>query len=227
MPSTLGGLALFVAFLTPGFLNYIQRRRRAPQRTLSPLVEIATFLSISVATNIAAVAIFSLVRLITPEHTPNVELLASRGASYVDPRLGYVALWGLGILALSCCMAVAVGVWPGPLRRLTPVIVDSSAWYEIFEAAPDGSAVYIGCDLADGSYVGGFLYWYNTDVDEVADRDIVLTGPIVTKIDGEERPYDFNKMILSARSILRIHVEYLKDVPEVSGETPLQVATRP
>jgi hypothetical protein len=100
MPSTLGGLVLFVVFLTPGFLNYIQRRRRAPQRALSPLVEVATFLSISVATNVVAVALFSVVRLATPAHTPNIEALVSMGSAYIDPRIGYLALWGFGIMAV-------------------------------------------------------------------------------------------------------------------------------
>ena len=75
MPQTIGGLIVIAVFLTPGFLNYIQRKGRAPLPSLSPLVETATFVSISVATNLAAVGVFCLVRVIVPSHTPNVELL--------------------------------------------------------------------------------------------------------------------------------------------------------
>jgi Family of unknown function (DUF6338) len=211
MPSTVGGLVIFAAFLTPGFLNYIQRRGRVPQTTLSPLVEVATFLSISVATNIVAVGFFSFVRWLLPSHTPNVELLISQGTRYLDPRPGYIAVWCFGVLLVSCTLAVLVGRWPGPLfGRITPVIIDASAWYHVFDSAPKGYSVYVGCDLTDGTYVGGYLSWFNTDVDDSADRDLVLNAPIIVRAEGEQSESEFQRMILSARNISRVSVSYLK-----------------
>jgi hypothetical protein len=211
VPSTVGGLVIFAAFLTPGFLNYIQRRGRVPQSTLSPLVEVATFLSISVATNIVAVGIFSLVRWAMPSHTPNVDLLITQGTRYLDPRPGYFAAWCFGVLLVSCTLAVLVGRWPGPLfGRLTPVIIDASAWYHVFDSAPKGYSVYVGCDLTDGTYVAGFLSWFNTDVDDSADRDLVLNAPIIVRAAGQQAETQFQRMILSARNISRVSVSYLK-----------------
>jgi hypothetical protein len=213
MPTTLSGLAIFVVFLTPGFLNYIQRRRRVPQRSLSSLVEVATFLSISVLTNAAALGIFVAIRAITPDHTPNVEGLVTEGFKYVDPRIGYIVVWTIIVLGISCTLAVIIGIWPGPFRNLTPVIIDSSAWYYAFELGPEGSKVYLGCDMNDGSYIGGYLDWYNTDVDEVADRDIVLAAPIATRIDGHDVESDFQRVVLSARNIAKISVTFLAGAP--------------
>ena len=184
MPTTIGGLAIFVVFLTPGFLNYLQRKWRVPQRKLSPLVEIATLLSVSVFTNLVAIGLFAAVRTVLPKHTPNVQRVLIQGSTYIFPRIGYIAAWSLGILVVSCIIAVLIGSGVLPFDRIiTPVMIDSSAWYQVFDSAPDNAKIYVGCDLSDGSYVSGYLDYYNTDVDEVADRDLVIAAPIEIKMD--------------------------------------------
>jgi hypothetical protein len=209
MPTTLAGLAIFVAFLTPGFLNYLQRKRRVPQRTLSPLVEVATFLSISVFTNLLAVGLFAAVRAIAPKHAPNVEQMLSHGTSYIYPRIGYITAWSIGVLIVSCTIAVLIGSDIIPFARLAPVIIDVSAWYQIFESGPKGAKVYVGCDMSDGSYISGYLQWYNTDVDEIADRDLALAAPILVKANDQTVTSDFERMILSARNIERLSVDFV------------------
>lgn len=210
MPTTIAGVFLFVGFITPGFLNYLQRRKRTPQRQLSSLTELATFLSVSIAINLFVAGIFSLIRYFLPNHTPNVELLLSDGTKYIFPRVGYVALWSIFLFFLSCAIAVWVGIHPGKIGEfITPRKVDISAWYELFESAPTESQVYVGCDLNDGSYVGGLLLWYNTDIDEVVDRDLILVEPLTLKIDGEKSMSEFKNIILSARNISRIYVSYV------------------
>jgi len=210
MPTTLGGLAIFVIFLTPGFLNFIQRRRRVPQRKLSSLVEVATFVSISVLTNLAALAAFSFFRWLEPDHSPNVDEIVTLGSKYIDPRLGYIILWSGIILAFSCTLAILIGARPGPLARITPLVVDSSAWYQVFESGPPDTRVYLGCDMNDGSYVSGYLDWSNTDIDEVADRDLVLASPITIVIDGQESDSECQRIILSARNIAKLSVDFPK-----------------
>jgi hypothetical protein len=211
MPTTVGGLLIFAAFVTPGFLNYIQRRSIAPQRSLSPFVEISYLATVSTAANLVVAVLFCIVRLTLPTHSPNIRLLAVQGMKYVDPRIGYIFIWAIGFLAISCLIAFSVGRLPSALGRINQVIVDASAWYHLFELAPADSLTYVGCDLSDGSYVSGFLAWYNTDVDEIADRDLVLSAPIREKINGEESTLDFQWMILSARNINRLSVSFVSD----------------
>jgi hypothetical protein len=211
MPTTLGGLAIFIVFLTPGFLNYIQRKWRVPQRKLSPLVEVATFLSVSVFTNLFAIGLFAITRAFLPRHTPDVQQVLLQGTAYIFPRIGYIVAWSLGVLAVSCTVAVLIGSGVIPFDRLiTPVIIDNSAWYQVFDSAPENAKIYVGCDLSDGSYVSGYLDYYNTDVDEVADRDLVLAAPIEIKRDGKTETSGFQQMILSARSMIRLSV-YFED----------------
>lgn len=75
--------------------------------------------------------------------------------------------------------------------------------------APEGTEVFVGCDLRDGRCVSGYLDWYNTDVDEVADRDIALNRVEVTVNGRDSAPSGFQKIILSARDISSMHVSYL------------------
>lgn len=213
MPSTIGGLALFVSLLVPGLLSYVQRRRRAPQRTLSALVESATLASISLVTNVSALAVFAVLRSALPAHTPDVRRLLTERSSYVAERSGYVLAWSVALIALSCVIALVVGNPPARIRhlvgRFAPVIVDSSAWYQVFEEGQLDDRVFIGCDLRDGTYVSGYLDWYSTEVDETADRDLVLAAPITVRTDGESAIADFPRLVVSAREIARLWVSFI------------------
>jgi Family of unknown function (DUF6338) len=208
VPSTIDGLLLFLVFLVPGFLSYIQRRKRVDERRLSPLVELATFVTTSVVTTIVALGIFTLLRWVLPHHTPNSEQLFSGPHKYLLARPGYVVAWGLLLLAISSFLGFAIGRWGR--AWITPIIVDMSAWNLLFtEQVPPDAKVFLGCDLEDGTYVSGYLAWFNTDPDEGEDRALVLATPITVRTGGTSAPSQFSRLILSAREIKRLHVSYL------------------
>lgn len=221
MPTTVVGLVLFVAFLTPGLLHYTQRRTLVPTGELSPLVETSTLIAISLATNLAALAMFGVLRSMTPEHTPDVGSLLRGPGEYVEDRFAYVVAWGAGLLALSCGLAIVAARW-GWFRRtivraFAPVIVNEPAWFHVFETTPqipDGAPayIYVGCDLKDGSYIAGRLAWYSTETSETADRDLVLAAPISRKVGGKafEVP-GFERVILSAREVQRLYVTWVAE----------------
>jgi hypothetical protein len=217
MPSTVVGLVIFIVFLVPGVLHFLQRRAAVPQGAggLSPLVETASIASISLLTNVLSLSLFGLVRLGLPGHTPDVGRFVKDAGEYTSDRIPYVVAWLVGLVALSCLFAVLLGArtryqnrLPGfvkeALRRLDPQILNVSAWYSQFEAVPD-RYVYVGCDLQDGSYVGGYLAWYSTDTAETADRDLVLASPITLKRSGESQVLDgVHRVVLSAREIVAL-----------------------
>jgi hypothetical protein len=216
MPTTLTGLLIFVGLLTPGLLHYIQRRALSDQPQVSVLVEAGSLTTVSLVTNLTAIALFSLVRWQLPSHTPDVGMLFRIGNRYVAPRPGYLLAWGALLLAVSSTMAIVWARRPGVLARvpsITPDLIDTSAWIHEFEAAPGGSWVYVGCELADGSFVGGYLDWYNTNLDEAPDRDIALAAPIKVRSDGNESDSEFSRVILSARNITTLYVSYLTVPP--------------
>lgn len=238
MPTTLGGLLIFVLLLVPGFIHYVQRRSQVPQRTLSPLVETANLATVSVVTNALAIAAFGLARIFLPDHSPDIGRFLIEGTGYAAPRLGYLLLWGGGLLAFSSALALALGSRPHGLRalstRFAPAIVDVSAWYHVFEEGPVGDLVYVGCDLQDGSYVGGLLDWYSTAVEETADRDLCLAEPLTFQPAGGEDELDperegpdepepeepqvqdlegVSRVVVSAREVSRMYVSYLSERP--------------
>lgn len=122
----------------------------------------------------------------------------------------------MAALALSSGLAVLLGVRPRFIQtiaeRFTPAIVDVSAWYHVFDEGPEDARVYVGCDLRDGSYVGGLLDWYSTDVDETADRDFVIAEPITYRppdSDEDGTIEGFSRLVLSARDVARLYVSYV------------------
>ena len=74
--------------------------------------------------------------------------------------------------------------------------------------------MYVGCDLSDGAYVAGLLVWFNTNIDEEGDRDLVLGAPLTVGVDGVFSESAFSRMILSARNIVRMSVSFLERAPE-------------
>ena len=98
-------------------------------------------------------------------------------------------------------------------ERYPSRVVDVSVWdYYFHNLVPDDSVVYLECYLHDSSYAAGTLAWYNTDIDDSPDRDLVLGRPLeVTSADGSalvEPGYDQHVM-LSARDIQQIIVTYV------------------
>jgi len=142
------------------------------------LVEVTSLVTTSLATGLLAVGIFAFIRWRLPHHTPDVEAILKAHSDYPRSRPGYVFLWGLFLFGVSATLGLLFGARPPRLRYrwLAPIVVDESAWSHVFDEAPEGSSIFVGCDLTDGNYVSGYLAWYNTDVDEVADRDPAGSG---------------------------------------------------
>jgi hypothetical protein len=222
MPTTFLGLAIFVAFLIPGFLQAGQRRLRMvpnDERKLSPLAETISIATVSLFTGLIALALFALARIFLPHHSPEIRRLFGEGGDYAYPRLGYLGLWAFAAFAVSCTAAFVIGVQPRWLRRLsrfTPLVVETSLWYQVLDNdVPEDTRPYVGCDLRDGGYVAGFVDWFNVDSAETGDRDLVLSGPIIYKqstSDNESKQLDdVARVVVSARDIVRMFVSYVGD----------------
>lgn len=104
-------------------------------------------------------------------------------------------------------------MWP-PSFRLESIewgpIRFESAWYKMFHGHED-ELVYCSCTLEDGSWVGGYLKSFSTEVEETADRDLVITPPILYRPVGsnEEVQWPTSAVIVSARRIMLLDVQYV------------------
>lgn len=138
--------------------------------------------------------LFAAVRHLAPDHTPDLGRLLREPADYITSHLPYLAVWAAGIYVVALVLALLSGIVL-PHRRSG--IRDVSSWWLIFgdddratsrrwpsrrrgEGTDARARVrqYVGCDLIDGSYRGGYVYAYSTEVEETLDRDIVLVAPI-------------------------------------------------
>jgi hypothetical protein len=218
MPSTVGGLILFVVFLIPGFLYYVQRRRWVESKSESSLVETARFVSVSLLTNLLALGVFALIRNWFPNHTPDLVSLADGGWSYFWTEPGYLLSWGLFVLVVSGILSFLLALLSRSnvnVKWFAPDIVQTSAWQRMFkdmvstkEMRDARNIPFVGIDLRDGTYVSGYVDWFSTELDDVADRDLVLAEPIRVRRDGNEIRADFSRLVVSARDILRMYVSY-------------------
>jgi O-antigen/teichoic acid export membrane protein len=214
VPTTFVGLVIFVAFLTPGFLHFAQRRALAPRGERSTLIETTSVVSISLATNAVATALFGVARWRLPEHTPDIGALFRAGSTYWLDHLPYVLSWVSLVLVFSCVLAVVVArvervrrfvnkLWP-------PVIIESSAWCETF-AANEGDYPHAGIELADGTFASGRVVWYSTDLEETGDRDLVLGPPLQIRTAEGATDLNVQRVIVAARDIRRIDVTYIAE----------------
>lgn len=211
MPSSLTGLVLFVLLLAPGFTYAAQRERRAPRRQRSAFGETVLLGLTSFLCDVAALGVFAILRVALPDHTPDLGRLLRDGRTYFDANYAYIGWWALGLLALACAFGFVLGRWPPPF---TPVFADdiqfTSAWWDLFQQYPD-SEVYVGCELEDGSYLGGALFTYNSDEDESENRELALSAPITYRPAGTNEETlidDVGAVSVSARQIKFMTVTY-------------------
>ena len=215
MPETIGGgLVLFVVFLIPGFVYYIQRRKRVQLKSESSLIETARLITVSMATNLVAVLLFIIVRHFLSGHTPNPQELMILGWRYVQPRPGYLLLWGVILMGVSTVLAFALAQFDVSIQWLAPDIVNTSAWNRYLGEkgiTPNGTTPYVALALRDGHVVSGFVDWLSTELDEVEDRDLVLASPIALFRNGEDAPPidpGYSRLVVSARDIQSMYVAY-------------------
>jgi Family of unknown function (DUF6338) len=212
LPSSFTGLVLFVLLLAPGFVFAAQRERRAPRRQRSAFGETVLLGLTSFLCDAAALLVFALFRATIPDHTPDLGRLVREGRDYFDANYSYITWWALGLLALACAFGFVLGRWP---PRFATIFADditfTSAWWDLFERYRDAK-VYVGCELTDGSYLGGDLLTYNSDEDETENRDLTLSGPITFQASDAEDPIeleDVGAVSVSARQIKFMTVTYL------------------
>ncbi len=219
MPTTALGLIVFVAFLVPGFISYSQRRQLTITPKVSPLMETASIVTISLVTNLAALSLLVVARLLWGEEVaPDVRAMIGDGWIYTNRHLPKVFAWSLGLLTISCGLAF-VSARPNRVSNrirswIAPVITNDPAWYHVFESGPPDTYIYVTCLVSDGVRIEGFLDWYSTEPDETSDRDLVLAEPItITNARGVPCRSDASRLVLSAREIRRLEVEWPLDEP--------------
>jgi hypothetical protein len=188
VPTTLGGLLLFVVLLAPGFAYFVLHESRTPtRRDVSVFRETVNLIAVSLLCLGVVLLLFGLVRAARPAWTPDLGLLLRDTRAYALSHYLELVWWAVALLILACILGAALGRWGLPawsLRFTAPSVGFHSAWWNLFNLDP-GTRVYVGCELEDDSYIAGYLLTFNTDIGDHADRELTLTAPIVYRPAGE------------------------------------------
>jgi hypothetical protein len=242
MPTTLTGLLLFVVLLLPGFAYLVGKERHGTERHTSPFRETVAVVAASVTSELAALAVFAVVRWLGSSWTPDVgALIGHGGGAYAVGHYRSLATLGLILLGASTALAYIATV-PGVRRRFTwmpgigayPHDSTVSSWWLLFEKWPvirktvpgrkTGRArkimvtrsVHVGCVLDDGSYVQGPLSSFNNSADDSLDRDLVLEAPLEYRPPGapDVVSYPASAVSIAASRIVSLFVGYVDPVVE-------------
>lgn len=218
MPTTFLGLVLFVALVAPGVCYLIRREARRGERVFSPLRESATVVLVGLLCDIVVLSGLAGIQALRNDHKPDLAAFLASPAKYATDNLGLIWWSSLGLLAAACILGLILGgvsldkvgkgkSEPNRLRRilsdrLGPVEF-ASAWNKYLAVSED-EVVWCSCILEDGSWVGGNVRWFNTDLEESPDRDLVLMRPIRFRNPGDSDAHDLpdDLLFVSARRIL-------------------------
>ena len=215
-PTSLLGIVLSLAFLTPGFVFLQRRELRHPSRQYSVLRET----SIVVVTSSALNAVSFLLLLLPSEliSSPSMNRLFGEGGSYFALRHRRWLIWGATWLVLSCVLAFYVAVPPrfrrtgvgessGRLASDTasnPLLrerwrswtrsqrgtaqLSATGWSMALDRDCGTDEVCrVGIVDVDGRYLEGDLVRFSPNLDEDAHRSITLGGPLrLRNPDGAE-----------------------------------------
>ena len=227
MPSTLTGVVLFVVLLCPGFI-FLQRREQFHSGvTYTALRETSLVLLASMATLVISVGVLGTARLIAPESTPDLGRYVREFDAYFKAHYVEAATWGLGVLAIACVLAYWTAVPPRwvdkALRRAhrhdvadwvdrwrgSDRIDSLSGWAKAKAIHPDHEQ-WVDVMLTDGSFLHGRLYSANPQLDETADRDLLISSPINTRrLNGDVVPMpDWGVVVVNASKINYVAWKY-------------------
>ncbi|USX54342.1 DUF6338 family protein [Lentzea sp. HUAS12] len=212
VPTTLVGLVLFVALLTPGFAHSARRERSGPERQFSALRETVAMVVVSVVCDLLVLSLALVVWSAAPKRTIDLTALLTRPGDYAVRNHVALWIWGVGLVGAATLLAVLVA---GPAfdrlrgRNEAPFL---SAWGRLFTAHPD-CRVHVGCHLSDGTYVAGWLLTYSRSAAEVADRELTISGPVQYRAAGQQEAVELpnvGALAVSARQLTLLQVSYVR-----------------
>ena len=229
LPSSLAGIAIFIAVLTPGLVYELRKERTIPAARLSAIRETMWVVTASAGCLLMTGLMLSLVRVLWPSGTIDIGALLRAPDLYVVEHHARLAWWSLVALALACLCALAAAdprvagqarslasrSWVRTVIGTTETdIRPTSAWSRVFTLYDDEPAgtgyVLVGAQLEDGTYVRGTLSSHSADIEDSPDREMVLRAPLgLRTTDGAWHELGTTHAVVSARRIMRLDVTHI------------------
>lgn len=197
VPDTVIGVLLSIVLLAPGFVYLETRERHHPGIKYSPIRETSFVVTTSLSTLSLGALLFAVVRVIAPEATPDIGAYVRHGGSEFRAHYVQAAAWGLGLVAFACVLASLSAIpprWCAAWTRGLPVVGErcstwlsqrrgngpiraQSGWGLAMTLLPN-TQQWVDIVLLDGTCLHGMLMAHSTQIEETADRDLVIATPI-------------------------------------------------
>jgi hypothetical protein len=214
-PGTWLSVLLFLLLVAPGLLFELLNEQRRAGYAESTFREIGRTILASLLFSGLAVAILATSRLARPDWTLSPQQLLQRGNAYAVANYRLLAT----TILLEVILALALA-WLGHVlhnrKGRNPRIKPISAWVKVFRHdCPTGLAPYVRVRLKNGAVYHGRVEAYSPDF-QLEDREIVLSKPLKYKTGDNPLmplPGEYERVILDAKEIQVISVEYISSTP--------------
>lgn len=247
IPTSLLTLVLFVALLAPGLAYVLRHERVIPAVQQSAFREPVRVIFVSVICLTITGVLFALIRSWLPHRTPNIRGLVRDPAGFAREHHVHLTWWALALLAFATIIGAALADprairWVRTVRGMSwtrrlfgeSPIGDFSAWREALTELPDsnssqgsaqGRETFVGAQMADGTYVSGYLVSFNPQVMENDQRELILTRAKLRTADNVEADIGCTVTVISARHITRLDITHVE--PDPRAEIPIAAAVQP
>jgi len=239
VPSSLLGLVLFVIMLAPGLAYVLRHEQSVPAPDHSPFRESLRVIFVSVACFAVTLLLFAGLRWLLPDRTPDVRGLIRDPDGFVREHHVHLAWWAFALVAFATLLgATAADPRVVTIRRQVreakvvgwllggqPSIRNTSAWrYVLTDRRLEEEAklarakvkptnaklrVFAGAQMADGSYIQGYVVSYDSQAPRDDQRELTLADAKILPVKGQLRPIGSALTVLSAGQIVRLDVTYV------------------
>jgi hypothetical protein len=114
--------------------------------------------------------------------------------------------------------------------------VDSSAWHQALnelkarrpaaDRTSSDAETFVGVQMADGSYISGYVVSYNPRAPEDEQREMILTRAEIRPVKGAMRPIGSTLTVIGVKQIVRLDVSYV-DRPGSTNAAPAEAEEAP
>jgi Family of unknown function (DUF6338) len=219
MPTGVGGLLYFVAFLTPGLAFLLALEHWRPGREYSVLRESAVVVIASAVFGGVSLAALGLLRSRWPDVTPDIGRLIRGERTFVEAHYVSLGLWFAATLIFAATLAGGAGyLWgkqaaggQGPNER-------RSGWGKAYDCR-SAEFVRVGIELTDDSYAEGWLVSMSSTPEEGDDRSLVLAPPVfLRRPNGRIEEWPVGSLVVGAGQIRFVAFRYFD--ARTPGEWP-------
>jgi hypothetical protein len=181
-----------------------------------------------VAADLAVLFLFAVCRTLISEHTPDFGRIVREPHKYFVRNYSYILSWAISLFLLACILSLvlaALANHEGVLKKLRTSppgkwimpkhgVKFQSAWWRMFMYPEKVTkSKKVTCVLSDGSRIQGWLWSFNEETQESADREVLLSGPLTFQApDGKTTHEERGAVTVSARNVVLLQVRY-EDAP--------------